>query len=231
MSILSWGKPTVEIAVLTGGTPGAFSALPEIQQDTAKLTPTKGTALEAKGEGGKLIDKKYQANQFVFECEIFVKKGDTRPISDNDGVVADNYAVRLTPEDETQEGFILDKSLVSIEETWASNIGKKLKLTFEGLSPASGNILKPYTKSTLAVSPTSLSFTNAADSTGKTITASSTGNITAARSDKDWATVTYALKVATVKVSANANTDSRTASITITADGKTVVVVVTQAGA
>jgi len=85
----------------------------------------------------------------------------------------------------------------------------------------------------LVVDPTFLNFTSAADAVGKTITATSTGNVTSAKKDDnaDWLTVTKALKVVTVKVVANANSESRTANVTIVADGKTAVVSVTQAGA
>jgi hypothetical protein len=78
-----------------------------------------------------------------------------------------------------------------------------------------------------------LSFTNAADSTGQTITATSTGNVTLASkpSADEWLTVTKSGKVVTVKVAANANSESRTANVTIVADGITAVVPVTQAGA
>lgn len=85
----------------------------------------------------------------------------------------------------------------------------------------------------LVVAPTTLSFTAAADAVGKTITATSTGNLTfaAAPSGEEWLTVTKAGKVATVKVLANTNSEPRTALVTIKADGKTVTVPVTQAGA
>ena len=85
----------------------------------------------------------------------------------------------------------------------------------------------------LVVNPTALNFTSAADTVGQTITAASTANITSAKKDDnaDWLTVTRSLKVATVKVTANTNSESRTANVTIVADGKTAVVVVTQAGA
>ena len=85
----------------------------------------------------------------------------------------------------------------------------------------------------LVVSPTSLAFTAAADSTGKIITVSSTANVTSAKApaEFEWLTVTKSLKVVTVKVSANTNSESRTANVTIVADGLTTVVPVTQAGA
>lgn len=231
MSVLSWGKPKLETALSTAGTPGAYTELPVPVEGSSKLTTSKGGKLEAKQEGGEIVDSKYKANTYVFEFELFAKKGSTKPIADTNGIIAGKYAIRLTPEDPTTEGWVMENCTVSIEDTWDAENGKKWKYTFEALNPASGSMLKEYTANTLEVSPTSLSFSAAEDATGKTITASSSGNITAASSDEDWATVIYSLKVATVKVSANANTDARTANVSITADGKTVIVVVTQAGA
>lgn len=149
MAILSWGKPTVEFTESKDGAPGSsatWTKLPEIKENTAKLTPTKGNKQEAVAEGGDLVDTRYSKNKYLFECEVFVKKGDTRPIEDNDGVVSENYAVRLTPEDESNEGFILENTSVSVEESWSSADGKILKYTFDGLKPKTGNVLKPYTK-------------------------------------------------------------------------------------
>ena len=83
----------------------------------------------------------------------------------------------------------------------------------------------------LVVTPTSLSFTSAADTTGKTLTATSTGNITATNNGSYWIQLTYTGKVATIKVPANPNTEARTGTVTIVADGKTANIEVTQAGA
>ena len=50
MSKLSWGKPTVEFTKSENGAPGAsasWTKFPEIKENTAKLTPTKGNKTEA----------------------------------------------------------------------------------------------------------------------------------------------------------------------------------------
>lgn len=99
---------------------------------------------------------------------------------------------------------------------------------------SSGKPFQAVPKSTLTGSPTSLAWASAsADSTGKTVTVSSTGNVTSAHVTEgcDWATVTYSGKVVTVKVTANGNTDARSTVLTIVADGMTMQVPVTQAGA
>ena len=228
MAILSWGKPKIEIAPSTGGVAGSvFTTFPVVKEGTAQLTPTKGNKLEATGEGGEQVDVRYSKNKYAFTCQVFVKKGDSRPISDNDGVILDNYTVRLTPEDDTTEGFIMDSCAVSVDEAWTSAEGKLLTYTFDGLKPASGNIVKPYIGNALVVAPTALYFGAAADASGKTITATSTGDVSATSSEA-WATVTCAAKVATVKVTINDTSAVRTAVITLNADGKTTNVTVTQ---
>ena len=147
MAILSWGKPKVEIGVSTAGaTASSWTVLPEIVEKTAQLTTEKGAKVEAKGEGGELIDSRNEKNKYKFEAEIFVKKGDSKPIADVDGTITAKYSVRLTPEDDTLEGWLIDNSSVSVEETWSSDKGKNWKYTFDGLKPATGTILKAYTK-------------------------------------------------------------------------------------
>lgn len=149
MSVLAWGKPKVEFGLLgaSDAAPSTWTELTPIVQDSSKLTTTKGNKREATGEGGEVIDSAYEKNKYSFELEIYFKKGATKPISDTDGVIAGNYAVRLTPEDNTIEGFIMDKTVVSVEETWDAKTGKKLKYTFEGITPASGTVVKSYTYS------------------------------------------------------------------------------------
>lgn len=119
---------------------------PVIVEKTAQLNTEKGAKSEALGEGGEVVDTRYQKNKYSFECELFVKKGDAKPIVDNDGLIVTNFMARLTPEDNTLEGWLMETTAVSIVETWSSEIGKKWKYTFDGVKPANGNILKPYKK-------------------------------------------------------------------------------------
>lgn len=148
MSVLGWGKPTVEIAAYVDGelpVSPTWQALPIIKENTANLTVSRGAKKEARGEGGELVDVRYQPNTYSFECTVYVKKGDTAVLEDNDGVVAGNYAVRVTPEDKTMEGFKMNKTIVTVEQTWSAEEGKLLKYTFDGLKPESGNTCVPYT--------------------------------------------------------------------------------------
>lgn len=148
MAQLSWGKPTIEFGKcgVDGSAPAKWTKLAyDPVENSTKLTPTKGEKKEAKVEGGENEAVKYAKNTYVFEFEVRAAKGRTKPIEDADGVVEGEYAVRLTPEDSTVEGILIDKATVSVEETFDTAEGKKWKYTFDVLKPASGNQVKPYT--------------------------------------------------------------------------------------
>ena len=147
MAQLSWGKPTIEFGKcdVNGAVPTAWTKLAyDPVENSTKLTPTKGEKKEAKVEGGENEAVKYAKNTYVFEFEVRAAKGRSKPIPDADGVVEGEYAVRLTPEDPTVEGILIEKATVSVEETFDTAEGKKWKYTFDVLKPALGNQVKPY---------------------------------------------------------------------------------------
>lgn len=154
MAELSWGKPKVEFAkteTTTGLGPSGdtgWTAFSEIKEDSASLDVTEGELIEATEEGGGVVDARRKANKYVFVLELFVKKGYTRPIPDINGIIADNYAVRLTPEDPACEGFLLDKTNVTVSERWTAAEGKILRYTFDAIKPGKNDpdaiICKPY---------------------------------------------------------------------------------------
>lgn len=147
MAVLGWGWNKLEITKSIGGAPAEnadWKTFPEVKQGTAQLSVEAGEKVEAIDEKGDVVDTRTAKSKYTFECQIFVKKGDKKPISDEDGVIVDNYAVRLTPEDPTTEGFLMENTSVAVEETWSATDGKLLKYTFSGLKPKSGKICKPY---------------------------------------------------------------------------------------
>ena len=147
MAILSWGRPKIEIGLLgaDGLAPEIWTVLDNPVENTTKLNTEAGDKKEAKGEGGELVDTRTGKNKYTLEFEMYAKKGLSKPIEDEDGVVSVNYAVRLTPEDPTLEGFILDKTSVSVIDTWDSENGAKWKYTHSALTPKSGKLCKPFT--------------------------------------------------------------------------------------
>lgn len=151
MSELKWGKPTIEIGKIGAdeAAPVTWIKVDNPVENTTKLNVEKGEKKEAKAEGGDVVDVRVGKSKYTLEFELYAAKGKTKPIEDEDGVVLDNYAIRLTPEDETLEGFMVDKASVSVENTWDAEIGEKWKYTFDALKPKTGKILKPYTKATI----------------------------------------------------------------------------------
>lgn len=149
MAVLSWGKPKIEFVKLVDGAIPSTPTWTEVDtpvENTTKLTPTKGEKKEAKEEGGAVVASKTLKNSYLFEFELFNKKGKEKPIVDADGVVLDEYAWRLTPEDVTAEGFIIEKASVSVEDTYDTDTGTKWKYSIDALKPTSGNLVKPYTQ-------------------------------------------------------------------------------------
>ena len=153
MAVLSWGKPKVEFAKTDASTglgpaTSGWTAFGEIKEDSASLDVTEGELIEATEEGGGVVDARRKANKYVFVLELFVKKGDTRPITDTNGIIADNYAERLTPEDPECVGFLLAKTNVTVSERWTAAEGKILRYTFDAIKPGKNDpdaiICKPY---------------------------------------------------------------------------------------
>lgn len=150
MAELSWGKPKIEFGKVgaDGAAPTTWTVLPYVPvENSTKLTPTKGNKFEAKVEGGEVEAVKYGKNSYSFEFEIRAAKGRTKPIEDEDGVVNDEYAIRLTPENPECEGILIDRSVASVEDTFDTQEGKKWKYVFDVLKPKSGKQVKPYISS------------------------------------------------------------------------------------
>ena len=124
MAVLSWGRPLIEIALLgENETPGEWKSLGTPKQDSSQLSTEAGNKTEAIEEGGGVVDVRYDKSKYSFVCQLFSKKGETKPIEDVDGIVPGNYAVRLTPEDPTTPGWIMDKASVSVVDTWSAADG------------------------------------------------------------------------------------------------------------
>lgn len=147
MSILSWGKCSIQTTTSTSGAPGSdWKDIDTPKEDTTKLTTTAGTEKTATEEGGDIVDVQFGKNSYQFEFDIFVKKGGERPFTSSDGIIAGEHAFRVTPADETTEGLQIDRSVVRVEESYSTADGILLHYVVKCLKPASGNTVKPYTK-------------------------------------------------------------------------------------
>ena len=145
MAILSWGKCSITHGTSSNGAAASqWTAIDTPKEDTTKLTTTAGTETTATEEGG-IVDARNGKNSYQLEFDLFVKKGGTRPFTDDDGVVAGEHSFRVTPEDPTCEGIQIDRSIVRCEESYSTAEGKLLHYVVRCLKPASGNTVKPYT--------------------------------------------------------------------------------------
>ena len=141
MAVLSWGEPGIYIKKL-GDTSAKWKKLPTPVEDSTQLSTTKGEKKEAKVEGGANEDVKFAKNTYALVFNIRMAKGRQRPIEDEDGLITDNYAVALQPEDKDTDGFIIDKSTVSVEDGWTAADGGILIYTFDALKPDTGKQVK-----------------------------------------------------------------------------------------
>ncbi len=152
MSVINWGKPKIEVATVSAdGTIGEYKEWPTPVEDTTQLTTELGEELLANEEGGEAVDRRRKKGTAKLELALFVKKGEPKPVEDTDGVVAGNFAVRLTPEDPECEGRVIENSTLTLTETWNSAEGSRLLYAFDALKPKTGAMVKPY----IATPPTS----------------------------------------------------------------------------
>lgn len=150
MSVLSWGKGLLETCESVSGAPAssnpAWTAIDTPKENTLKLTPTAGQEVTATEEGGDIVDSRTGKTTWVLEFDLFVKKGVDRPWDDDDGIITGEHAFRYTPEDDTTEGFLIDRSTVKCEESYTTADGKLLHYTARVLKPKTGKSLKKYLK-------------------------------------------------------------------------------------
>jgi hypothetical protein len=149
MAILSWGKPLIETTASVDGAAGGsavWTAIDTPKEDTTKLTTTAGTDVEAVEEGGEVVDKRKGKNKYTFEFDLFVKKGVDLPFEDEDGVISGEHCIRLTPEDDTCKGILIDRCTLSVEENYSVKDGKIKHYVATVLKPKTGKMVKEYTK-------------------------------------------------------------------------------------
>lgn len=138
MAVVGWGKPRIFIKDLDATTQ-KWEELDTPVEDSTQLETTKGDKQEAKIEGGENEDVKYGKNTYALTFNIRATKGRKRPISDEDGVVAHNYAIALQPEDPEVQGFCMKKATVSVEDTFSTADGGVWAYTFDALKASSSD--------------------------------------------------------------------------------------------
>lgn len=252
MSLITLGLSQIKVgeASLDGTMPSVLVKIGKTYKDTAKITQDAADVTEH-FEEGKAAPEVRKKQKKIPKLTFSIMDADVSTLINyigginvgteqvpiwgfNGDEIVSNKAILV----ESEQGLNFEIPNADIEAVINADMSAKgiflIDFTVTPISVTSGKAIRAYpTPSSLTITPTFLEFTAAADPTGKTITVSSVGDVTyaAAPSGVEWLTVTKAAKVVTVKVVENTNSESRTANVTIIADGKTVYVPVTQAGA
>lgn len=138
--VLSWGKCTI-YTKKSGQTYWSKEPIPV--EDSTQLTPTAQDAREAPVEGGELEARQAKSNKYELVYQLRAAASRSENITHVDGVVADEYAVAVVPEDATAKGIIIDRAAVNVlDNQFNSNAGIVDEYHFVGLKPTTGNIVK-----------------------------------------------------------------------------------------
>lgn len=132
MSLLGWGKCRLFAKDIDAKSASWFE-FPTPVEGSTTLETTKGDKQEAKVEGGENEDVRYAKSTYVLNAGIRAAKGRTKPIKDEDGIVAHNYAVAVQPEDPEAIGIYIPKAKVSVEDIWSTEEGGIWNFAFDAL--------------------------------------------------------------------------------------------------
>lgn len=156
MAVLAWGKPRVFVKDLDSPE-ATWQELPAAVENSTQLSTQKGNKKEAKVEGGENEDVRYSKNTYALALNIRAAKGRKRPIPDVDGIIVNNYAVVLQPEDPDGQGFAIEKSTVSVEDSFSTEEGGLWAYTFDALKPDTGRKQVTWGKITVTESDGTIS--------------------------------------------------------------------------
>lgn len=138
---VGWGQPKIEVKKL-GDVPGEWQAFATPVEGTTQLTTTQGDKMEAKIEGGENEAVKYKKNTYQLVFDVRQVPERTDPIIDSDGVVADEYSVRITPENATAIGALIDRASVNVQKKFDAENGLVKTYTFDVLKAPTGDSVK-----------------------------------------------------------------------------------------
>ncbi len=162
---LAWGKNKHWLEKIANGEPsGTFIELPTPVEGTYQLNPTKGDKKEALVEGGDVEAVKYNKNKYDVQFEIRQGNEDgtprKKPIEDADGVIDGEYRYISQPENTAVEGIVIDRCVVSCEDSLNMTDGGRWKYTIDALKPKAGNQVKWRKITVSSNKPTVVELTN-----------------------------------------------------------------------
>lgn len=253
MKETAWGKIEMEIGTpaANGGMSESLESIGLLKEDTLSIEAADGTVLELYTSGHELRDELKGEPTITVKATIIempeavrakiweIESVDTagNPKYRVKSLVSNRkWSTRFASQVVGSETFeapycsMSMKPVFSEKEGWSAEVEFKLLRGQAGYLFDFGIVPEPSAPVTpLTVSPTTLSFPATADNTGKPVTVTTEGAVTASASES-WCTTTVTGTTVKVKVSANSTAASRTAKVTIEAEGKSAVVEVTQEG-
>ena len=138
----SWGRPLIEVKQLGQSPEAEWDAFATPVDGTTQLSSEQGEKLEAAIEGGGNEAVNYKKNTYSLTFDVRQVPERTDPIEESNGVVADEYSVRITPENPNALGVLIDRASVNVQKSFTANDGLIKTYTFEVLEAASGEDVK-----------------------------------------------------------------------------------------
>lgn len=132
MSVLGWGKCRLFVKDVDESN-AKWKEFPTPVEGSTTLETTKGDKQEAKVEGGENEDVRYAKSTYTLNANIRAAKGRIKPIKDEDGIIAHNYAVAVQPEDPEAIGIYIPKAKPSVNDTWSTEEGGIWEYAFDAL--------------------------------------------------------------------------------------------------
>lgn len=106
--ILSWGKPKIFVRSLD--TIGAiWRLLVTPKEDTTNFEESEGDELEAKEEGGDVVDSMVKNGGATLTFDEFIKKGGKQQFAGKGSKIKDQYEVYVQPEDPEALGVYIPR--------------------------------------------------------------------------------------------------------------------------
>jgi len=228
-----FGTPKIEYKQSANGAPvaGDWKELDLPKDATSTLDTSEGATTEAKDESGKIVDSFTEPGTSTLAFELFKKKNLALAFPVVRGKVAGEWAIRVSNAiDPSAPAYQIDRCTLTGRKVWDKNNALRMAYTATALEPAVGEDVKILG---VDVDKTSLEFSAAADTTGKTVTVEGNGTLTAS-CEAEWVTAVISNGVMTVTVDANSGEGSaaRSAVVTVTdSTGFTAEITVNQSAA
>lgn len=243
--IMSWSKCSIRIGK-TGESDAMSNELKSIgiiNDKSTTLEVGEGEKLQAKASGGIVVAQETSEGEITLKARVkepafdfesgltgaaLNAAGDELTVRTH--IIQEDMSVEVTPKNIGATGIRVRKSSMTYKPGYSEDEGHYADVTWTVLACEDEELYTKFKKKALPVcNPLALSFTAAADATGKVVAVSGLTGVVTASTDQSWVTPTVSGQNVTVKVTANSGT-ARTALVSITVNGSTNKVLVSQAG-